>query len=289
MIGYIFAGLSGAVHGLMNVADKYVVSHKVKKPFGYAVFVGLFNLLLGIVVSLFLDWSTVTRSDLLMPVIAGFLYGTGCYVYYSIMSKEDASHAIGLTYLYPLIVAIFSFLFLSEKLSLIQYIGVAITIIGATLLSVRLNELKLKTTIFALSFFILSIAFLEIAVKVASDTISPWNGSAITFIAFGATVLFGLFSKRVREDAKSEWRNAKLTSITESLNFTGNLFLYFAMTSLPATVVSSICATQPVFVLLFEKLAHKKFGSMARDEEFGKKLISITFIVLGIVLLYAFQ
>ena len=286
MIGYIFAALSGGAHGLMNVADKFVVSHRVKRAFGYTIYVGAFNLLLGAIIALFLNWSKVTLTDLWLPIIVGVFYGASAYLYYAVMDKEDASHSIGLLYLYPLIVALLSFIFLGERLQLVQYAGIIITILGAILLSVRLHELKLKTSIWILLGFIVSTAIIEFLIKIAVSNISAWNGSVVTFMAFGATVLFGLFVPSIRADAKSEWHNAKWTGITETLNYLGNLFVYTAMTILPATIVSSVCATEPLFVLFFEKLAHKKFGGMARDEKFGSKAIAICCIVIGIALMY---
>jgi hypothetical protein len=57
------------------------------------------------------------------------------------------------------------------------------------------------------------------------------------------------------------------------------------MVGLPATIVSSIAAIQPLAVLIFEKIAQKLFGHMVKDSHILPKLIPISLIVIGVILL----
>ena len=58
------------------------------------------------------------------------------------------------------------------------------------------------------------------------------------------------------------------------------------MTSFPATIVSVISATQPLFVLLFEWLAFFFGIKMVKDVDWKHKIFAISLIVVGIAILY---
>ena len=62
--------------------------------------------------------------------------------------------------------------------------------------------------------------------------------------------------------------------------------LYFAMDGLSAMIVSVINVTQPLFVLGFEWIAHLFGVKIVSDRHWGRKLIAISFIVIGIGILY---
>jgi hypothetical protein len=63
--------------------------------------------------------------------------------------------------------------------------------------------------------------------------------------------------------------------------------LYVTMAVLPATVVSSLAAIQPLAVLLMEKALHHAGIRICDDVAFGKKLVPLALIVLGVVIIYS--
>jgi len=144
----IITTLSPFIWAFMNSLDKYVISHKVKKPFGFAIVAGLVNLIFGVVFSLFLQWKNISLGSLIFPVLAGIMFGCQLVIYYLIIQKEDISKVIGIIYLYPLLVALLSFLFLSEVISLTGYIGMFVTLAGVIMLSTRMPKLRTKLGIF---------------------------------------------------------------------------------------------------------------------------------------------
>ena len=81
-LALLFAFLSPLIWASVNVFDKYLVSHKVKYPLGYAMLAGFFYLLFGGILALFLDWDAITIEALLWPLLAGGLLGLQLYFYY---------------------------------------------------------------------------------------------------------------------------------------------------------------------------------------------------------------
>lgn len=282
----IFAIISPFIWGLMNVLDKFVVSHRVKNPLSFTIVAGIVNLAIGIVLALFINWSNITINDLFFPAISGLIFGSTFFIYYYLLRKEDVSDIIGLVYVYPIIVAILSFLFLNERLSLISYLGMALILLGVIFLSIKTKKIKLKVSLWMIFSLIIFVALYEFFIKVATNNLPELNGISISSICVGLIILPGLFSKKIRSGFSKELKNFRWALLNESLTFLGILTTYFAMAGLPATIVSSIAATQPLTVLIFESLAHKVGLKISVKNNFTKKIVPVLLIVLGVVLLY---
>ena len=282
----IFALLVPLTWAIMNIFDKYSQVHKSNNHLSFAVVAGLMNIALGIIISLFLDWSSVELIDLIAPALAGTMLGIQAYVYYLIIKKEDVSHFIGLMFIYPVFVAILSFLFFSEVISFIGYLGMALTLIGSLTISVRLNKIKLKVSAWMIAGVIATVIAYDLLVKKAVTSIPALNGMAISCIFLGIAILPALLKSSVRKGLKFEIKNWHWAIYSEGLTFIAIGLTYLAMKGLPVTIVSSLGATQPLILLVLERIADRWHGKMMRDHLLLPKLGSILFIVAGVVLLY---
>lgn len=111
------------------------------------------------------------------------------------------------------------------------------------------------------------------------------QGLAITTLFAGITVLLGLSTKRVRAGFRKELKNIRWAFVSEFFTLGAVLTLYLAMSLLPATVVTAIAATQPLAVLVFERIVHARYGKMTKDVTLLPKLGAILMIVAGVILL----
>jgi len=270
----------------MNVLDKFVLSYKVRNPLGFAAAAGMVDILYGVLLASTLSWSNVGLQDILFPIVTGVLLGSQFYVYFNILQKEDVSHFIGLIFVFPFIVALLSFIFLNEKLSITGYLGMMIILVGVVLLSLRVKRLKLGKSAWMIVIMTLLTAGYEFFAKVATTNIPELNGISISSIALGLTILPVLLHKKTRNAFPYEMGNAKWAFISESLTFLAVLSLYFAMKDLKATLVSSIGAIQPLAVILFERIVHARYVEITKDVALLPKLGAILLIVIGIVVLY---
>ena len=205
-----FAVLSPAIFGLMNVFDTYIVKLRVKKVIGFSMVSALTNISLGIILASFLSWKSYDLVDYLFPTLAGFVMGIQLYFYYFMLSKHDSSHAIGLFYTYPIIVAILSFFFLNEKLSLLGYVGMIVALSGVLLLSIRVRKLKINIAVWSISLVTIGAALHEFFAKIATSQISAWNATAINSIVMGWFAIILLLKKKYRKEFVSEFKNVKL-------------------------------------------------------------------------------
>ncbi len=286
-LALIIAILSPFIFGFMNTFDKYVISHRVKFSLGYAVVSGLVNIFFGLSMVLFLSWDFNTASYL-FPVLAGILSGFAYYFYYFLMKDSDVSYLVGFIYLYPVVVAFLSFIFLSERLPVIAYFAIALILVGVILLSLRAKKIKASLLILPLAFYITILGCYEFFIKVSTNNMPFMQGLAITIFISGLTIMLGLFSRHIRHEFIIEVRNIKWAFIGEFITLVATLTLYFAMSRLTATLVASLASLQPLAVIIFERAAHKYYGKMTKDNTLLPKLGAILLIVLGVIILSIF-
>jgi drug/metabolite transporter (DMT)-like permease len=281
-----FAVISPALWAIMNVLDKFVVSHKIKNPLSFGFIAGTINLLIGTVIALFVSWREVTPKDIAFSAISGILLGINFYFWYILIKEEDASNLVGLIYFYPVIIAILSYFFLNEQLHLLSYFGMCLTLFGAVMLSINATKIKIKAGAWMIASLILITAFYEFFIKVATINLPAVNGVAVSSVFLGIACIPMLISSKTRKGLKETAKYAGWAVLNESFTFLGVFTTYFAMAKLPATIVSSIAATQPLAVLIIEKIFSRGGIKVERAPELLPKLIPIASIVLGIMLLY---
>ena len=133
---------------------------------------------------------------------------------------------------------------------------------------------------------VIVVAVYEFLIKVATVNLPPINGMAINSIAVGISLIPVIFFNPLRKGIRYEVKNIPWVLGIESLTFFAIFTTYIAMAGLPATIVSSVAASQPLFVVLVEKGLGKIGIKISKDTALLPKLIPILLIVLGIVLLY---
>lgn len=280
-IAFVFAILSPFIWGTMNVLDKYIVSHKIKHILGFAFIAGMVNLFYGMVLALFLDWNGIGWKEMVIPGIVGFVMGLMFFFYYFMIQKDDVSTVVGFIYLYPLVVALLSFVFLHEVLSFLSYVGILLVMSGLLLLVFR--RTKRLSGLWIIIGFAVMIGVNEFLIKVSTSSLPTWHAVAVNTIVMGLTVFCSF--PFVRKGIVSELRNLGWAFLNESLTFLGITALYIAMAQLSATIVSSVSATQPLAVLLIELLATSLGWKITSEGSVVKKLVPLSLIVVGVILL----
>lgn len=82
------------------------------------------------------DFSGLTRLDILVGILAGLTNGLGAWFLFTALEKgANASIAVPLTALNPLVTILLALTFLAEDLTFTQSIGVCFAILGGVLIS----------------------------------------------------------------------------------------------------------------------------------------------------------
>jgi bacterial/archaeal transporter family protein len=81
------------------------------------------------------SWTLSTEAGL-VGLLAGCVNGLGTWLLFrSLEAGAKAPVAVPLTALYPVVTVVLAFIFLSERLSLREWLGVALAVCGGALLS----------------------------------------------------------------------------------------------------------------------------------------------------------
>ncbi len=286
MLTFLYPLLSPVFWGIMNVVDKYVVTRKVKKPLGYTAVTGLANLVFALIMLGFFSWKGIRMQDLLFPALGGVVWGIGAYLYFMVLEKEDVSPMVGLVYFYPVVVAVLSYVFLHERLTIPGYVGAALCVLGVLALSLRLQKIQLRTKLWLIVLMIITTGTMEFLFKLSTDTFPALQGATVTLLVFSLTILSGLSFQKIRNEFRDEVKNFFYAAGAEGLGLLGLVTLYVAMSYYPATLVSVVSSTQPLVVLFFEYIVQRQMGDFVKDQKMIPKLTAILLIVVGVALMY---
>lgn len=285
VLGFLLAGFAPICWSTSNIVDKYIVSHKVKHIWGYTALTGLITIFFSLALAIWLDWSVMVWSDAIFPIASGILMGLFVCFYLWVLQYEDISTLVGLGYLYPVVVAFLSWVFLGETLSFIGYTGVFFTMLGVGWLAVKNVQFKFRKKLWAIGVIIILLGLWGFLAKVSVTAIPELNAVAISVFAEGVVLFLLLFHPSNRKGFLKETPNTMLATLSELFNDIGFISIFIALSVLPATIVLTIASIQPMTVLVMERAADSLGGKISQQHALLPKLPPILLITIGIALL----
>lgn len=294
----IFAALAALLWASSTVIDKFVLSKYVKDIEALTVFAGFVQFLVAIVVLLFIpDIFTVSTQVILIMLFLGLVTFTGAMTFFKAVQFEDPSRIITLKYLSPIIVAIFSFLLLHERLSAIQMVGVVLLAISAMLISHKNHYgFKLSNGILMAVLYAFIVSVLYLISKYVIGDVNYWI--LYFWIAVGQAICaaFLMFSSRIRKDFFNIFKIKPKVLFTKICGDVFDALAYVAFfVSITYGLVSlstAILALEPFFVLMLVFLI-SIFIPKVREEDLTQrtlqlKLIGVILVFIGVYLVTMF-
>ena len=223
------------------------------------------------------------------------------YFFFIGLSKGDAPVAVALFQLVPVFTLLWGCLFFNESFTAIKYIGIACVIVGASLISYVPD--KATTKLYqrisaALPYMLVSTVITSLSYALQKYLLLKTTFLTIYFWArIGDIVTVLLLMILIRKWLIEFVSNVKLmfgkllylNVFNELINSSALLLLILAYSSGPLSLVSTLAATQPLFVLMFVMLANSLFKNLVTDSSTGRvvirRLILITIIILGVFLI----
>lgn len=291
MTWIIFAIIAPALYAVSTYFDKFLISKKVRDPMLLTIITGITVFLGAFLIFLLNGFGTIPYWQILMLIGAGIMSEIALIPYYKAMSLDDASRIIPLFQIVPVLVLIFSYLFLGEMLSLNEFGGFVLILAGGFMLSLR--ELNLKIFKFrpAIGYVALTALFYAIPAitfKYVVITQNFWETMAYTFAGTfaGSVLLFWIYIKRFlvqfKEISSGTWL---VVGSNELIYFFGNVSRFYAVSLGPIALVSVIGGTTPFFVLLFGLIISLWFPYIVKEDisksTIGLKILATILIFLG--------
>jgi len=128
---------------IVALIDKFVLSHELKDPVLASAIAGMSVFVLFFIVSVFLDNIVILPiSFILIALLAGIFYTLAIYFYYYAIKKGEISRVVSFISISPIFMIILAFLFLNERLTFLNYLGIILIVLGSFLISIKKDHAK---------------------------------------------------------------------------------------------------------------------------------------------------
>jgi transporter family protein len=145
----ILALIAPLMWAVSNLIDKFLLDKRLENPLSSMTILGIISVLVLIIVPIFYPVSSVSPSFIALAFTAGILNTVMTYFYFKALQFEEVSRIVPWFYISPLFIMAFAAIFLSETLTIPNYIGVFLLVGGAILISLK------KTLSFGRSFWLM--------------------------------------------------------------------------------------------------------------------------------------
>lgn len=297
MNAFLLSLIAPALWSASNHFDKYIVGRYFKSTSVGAMMV--FSALIGLAVmpvALVLQKSAFDIGALSSLLIAlnGCVYLMATLPYLKALKISDASAAIPMFQIIPVISFLLARVVLDETLSTNQMIGGLLIVTGAIVISFEMKAGKkfkfrsdvlglmfLSSLIFALNFLVFKVFAIE------SDFWTTTFWESVGFIGFGFTLL--IFAKSYRRDFLRVFTKSPLATglnaANEVINIVAKITFNYVSLLTPLALAWVGVGFQPVFILLYSILLARFLPKISKESVFGKhltqKIISISIMLVG--------
>jgi drug/metabolite transporter (DMT)-like permease len=294
---FYFALLSSILISGVNIVDKILISDYKIPPLVYVLVISATSLM-PLVTLLFFQLTALPLTILAFTILVGFVRIYYTLPYFKALTVEEVSRVIPLLQLTPVFVLILSGLILRETLKPQDYVAFGLLVLGGTLFAIRLTKgirISLAFYLMILSSFLLAVY--SVALKYLFSvqdfyTIFIWVQIA-GFITFFQFISFRPFRDSLATTRKRTSKTIGVVLVAEQAIAYVSVFAYnYAIAHGPITLVSSVGATQPLFVLIFATVLSYRFPRVLREEltrmDVGLKALGLVAIFAGTYLIQLF-
>ena len=257
-LNWVAAALASTIiYAGVTVGDKLILTRLGIRLPAFYVFTGASQ---GIV-SLFILAIDPPRGVPIYAALAGFgggaFWGAGLTLMFWGLTREQVSRVAPVWHTSPIFVAIMAVLFLSESLDWVHWLAIALVVFGAVAISVRSSDLgigfSIRPTFLVIFLGAILIGSGQLLLKEGSGDQSVW--SLMAFRGLGLfTAMFVPFARPSSFVALARYMRSPFRAAAVIFNdgvgpFVGNLLLLWAIAIGPISLVSSVVASRPLFVL----------------------------------------
>ena len=295
MTWIVLALVSAVSFGLVAVLDKRILSWHMSSVSSYYMWLAASNIFYAVVASvLFGIPNSADTVGILTGYFSGFSWGLALACLFFVLMKEEVSRTISIYHSSPVFVSLLAVIFLGESLSLGQWTGIGLVVVGVFLVSLKPSPAKFLTAIRFKSLMLITLGSFMVGLalfvsKIALDKLPVSDVYVLRNVGMATALL--LFAKpKVVRDALSVLRNrstAILIIIVLFILAPGSVVLtLLAIDQGPVSLVAAITGTRPLFVFLFTAVLSISWIGFL-DEPLQRSMIllklgSIALIVIGI-------
>ena len=247
-------------YALDSVLDVFFVGRKIfRDPVHATVLTGLFSIfyLIGLI-AMHEQIYLPELNILIISIANGMFYIAHIFFYFKVLFKlNDASNLECFLGFSVILVPALAFLFLGEKLTSFQYLGIGISLIGVIwlfIISVAKNTIKESFLTMSYTVTILSITY--VIQDNIYQQINFYTGLMLFLLGqfLASLLIWKLYNCRI--SIKETYKFGPLFLVSQMLGVAAVIFSQRAISISPSvTLVVAIESTTPLFIMLFSFLA----------------------------------
>lgn len=279
---YALMGLIG--FGLSDFAIVYLTKSAgfIKGMFWNTVFMTLYLIILIPVFGGMENLLNLQAIHLLIGTLAGILSTLGGYSFFKGTQKGNLSVLSPIASTYSVIIILFSIIFLSEKLYIIQTLAIVLVILGTILVSTnfqKFKNLKLTITDKSVPYALSSMLFWGLSfILIGNITIKiGWLETIVlnTISGLALQVIIILYTKSKIKVTKKAFKIAAMVGFFNTLGYLG---YSLGVNSIYTSIVAPIVAASPFVTVILALIFLKE--KLALEQKLG-----ITILIAGLIIL----
>ena len=292
---WVLLALGSAVcFGFVSVVDKRLLYHHLPGVSVLYLWIALVLTTYAVIVLALTGIPQGVSAQLLAVALgSGLATGVGLALMFLGLKLEEASRAIAITQIYPVVVAALAVLFLGETLAPFQWAAITLVVLGAMLISLRgdvpgsaLRPTR-GTPVLVGGGFGLGLGFF--AAKFALEGLSVATVFALQQL--GVALIFGLFARPVvwRQLFRTLKRRNSLVLLLVGEGFLPIVAIVLGLWAIslgPVSLVTAFLATRPLFLFLLATLLSSSRWQLMEEslsrKSLALKFVSIVMIVAGV-------
>jgi len=297
MLWVILALTAYFLLAVVEIIDKRILSSPDVSALPYAFYAGLlvsFSFILWP-----LDFSFLPAKETIFALVGGAAFFAGIYFIYSAIIKGEVSRVISIVGgLSPILIFIFSILFLDDKFSLNSIIALLMLIIGSILLSLVKDgkEFKFGHNFFILCFmaaFFFALSYgLTKAILMETSFLNGFIWIRMgTLICVIFVFLMPKLRRRILESSRGF--SKKLTAlffIDKAVSAVAHIVLNYAIKLGSVAIINALQAVEYAFIFVLASGLSYFFPKICRESLASKhmalKIIGVGLVSFGVILLF---
>ncbi len=278
-----------AFFAITNVIDKFLLEKRIKDVFSLLFIVGIISFIAALFVLFIVPLKNMTATVVIFCLLSGIVTGIGYYLYYWAMIFEEASRVVGVMNVTPILVALFSVIFLGEILPFWKYFAIVIVVVGAIMLGIDKFELKTyaRKGFWIMIFSCFFWAGARIFQKYVLGYVSFWNLFVLESFAVSVVLCLTILKKKTRENLGSTLKSSQIIIFSVTVNILGVIISLWAISLGSVSLVSALSSVQPLYVLFF-MIIMSLFVSHILKEVISKKTLTTKIVAIFLIVVGTF-
>ena len=289
---------SSILFAVVSVFDKRILAAHVRSlPSFYFVF-GCLQVLIGIGAAFVRPWEgAASTSAMVAALVNGLLWGVGLALFFYGIQRLEVSRVVPVFHTFPVSTARMAVFLLDEKLLLVHWLAILVVVAGAGSLALEQGSEKGRSGR-ALAYLLVFLASVltgagTVTNKMALEGMDFWNVFALRQMLLGGVVLLASLRPGILAQVREQLADRRGTTfIVLNEGVLAFFAIYVTLVALdlgPASLVATVMATRPFFVLVFSALLSTRLWHVL-DEPLSRdtivlKSVSTAMIVGGVSLL----